>query len=135
MDRSQEVRGGFVVACGDGAILLEFAEEVLDEVAGLVDLPVVSALGFAIAFGRDHRGFPCRVQRLDDALVGIEGFIGQQSIGGHSRQELVGPLQIMGLTRRQKKRERVAQRIDQRMDFGAQPAFATPDRFVAVRFF
>jgi hypothetical protein len=51
------------------------------------------------------------------------------------RQERIGALQIVGLTRRQKKRERIAQRIDKRMDFGAQSAFAAPDRFVLARFF
>jgi hypothetical protein len=38
MDCSQEVPGGFVVTGGDGAILLELAVEVLDEVATLVGL-------------------------------------------------------------------------------------------------
>jgi hypothetical protein len=115
--------------------LLELAEEVLDEVAGLVGLLVVIALGFAVALWRDHRGFSCRVQRRDDALIGIKGFVGQQSAGRHLRQERIGALQIVGLTRRQKERERIAQRIDKRMDFGAQSAFAAPDRFVLARFF
>jgi hypothetical protein len=120
MDCSQEVPGGFVVTGGDGAILLELAVEVLDEVATLVGLFVVDALGLAVALWRDHRGFSCRVQQVDDALVGIEGFVGQQCIGCHLWQQRIGTLQIMGLAWRQKERERIAQRIDKRMDFGTQ---------------
>jgi hypothetical protein len=107
MDCSQEVPGGFVVTGGDGAILLELAVEVLDEVATLVGLFVVDALGLAVALWRDHRGFSCRVQQVDDALVGIEGFVGQQCIGCHLWQQRIGTLQIMGLAWRQKERERL----------------------------
>jgi hypothetical protein len=41
----------------------------------------------------------------------------------------------MDLAWSQKEGERVAQGINQRMDFGAQPAFAAPDRFVSAVFF
>jgi hypothetical protein len=33
MDCGEEISGGFIVASGDGAVLLELAEEILDEVA------------------------------------------------------------------------------------------------------
>jgi hypothetical protein len=36
MDCGEEISGGFIVASGDGAVLLELAEEILDEVACLV---------------------------------------------------------------------------------------------------
>jgi hypothetical protein len=72
----------------------------------------------------DHRGFSFRVQRVDDALVGIEGFVGQQSIGRRNLwQQRIGPLQIVGLAWRQKEGERIAQRIDKRMDFGTQSRY------------
>jgi hypothetical protein len=32
MDDGEEISGGFVVAGGDGAVLLELAEEILEEV-------------------------------------------------------------------------------------------------------
>ncbi len=41
----------------------------------------------------------------------------------------------MGLARRQQERKRIAQRIDEGMDLGAQPAFAASDRFVLAGFF
>ncbi len=53
MDSGEEVSSGFVVACGDGAELFEFGEEVLDQVSGFVEFLVVKPLFFAIGFGRD----------------------------------------------------------------------------------
>jgi hypothetical protein len=41
----------------------------------------------------------------------------------------------MGLAWRQQKSQRIAERIDQRVNLGAQPAFAAPDRLVFARFF
>ena len=41
----------------------------------------------------------------------------------------------MGLARRQQKSQRIAQGIGKRMNLGAQPAFAPPDRLVFARFF
>ena len=40
VDRGEEISGGFVVARGDGAERFEFAEEVLDQVARLVEVAV-----------------------------------------------------------------------------------------------
>src|ERR1700692_4282882 len=50
--------------------------------------------------------------------------------GGHIRQQRVRAFQIMGLAWRQDEVQRIAQRIDKRMNLGAQPAFAAPDRLV-----
>ena len=79
--------------------------------------------------------FSCRKQGLDHPLVGIEGLVCQQGIGLHLRQQRVGAFQIMGLARRQDEVQRIAQRIDQGMDLGAQSAFAAPDRLVFAVFF
>ena len=119
MDSGKVVSGGLVVAGGDGAELLEPAVEVFDEMSGLVHLFVERARGFAVALGRDNAGLARSLERLDDALVGIEGFVGEQSIGLHVRQQRVSPLQIMGLARGQEEADWIAQGIDQGMDFGA----------------
>jgi hypothetical protein len=135
MDCGEEISGGFVVARGDGAVLLELAEEVLDEVACLVGFFIVVALDFAIAPGRDHDRLPPCQQGLDHPLVGIEGLVCQQGFGRHAREQRVGALQVMGLAWCQDEVQRIAQRIDQRMNLGAQPAFAAPDRLVFAVFF
>ena len=90
---------------------------------------------FAIALGWDHERFACCEQGFDHALVGIESFVCQQGIGLHLRQQRIGAFQIMGLARRQEEVQRIAQGVDQGMDFGAQSAFAAPDRLVFAVFF
>ena len=103
--------------------------------ACLVGFSVETALNLAVALGRDHeRLSPCK-QRLNYPLVGIEGLVCQQDLGRHIGQQRVGALQIMGLARRQDEGQRIAQRIDKRMNLGAQPAFAAPDRLIFVVFF
>jgi hypothetical protein len=41
----------------------------------------------------------------------------------------------VGLSCGQQERQRIAQRIDKRMNLGAQPAFAAPDRLLFAVFF
>ncbi len=101
--------------------LLEFGEEVLNEVTLLVGVLVVVARQSPVYLGRDHRRFAGRSQRRDDPLVGIERFVGDQRIGLHRGQEVVGADQIMRLSAGQEEVDRVAERIDQGVDFGAQP--------------
>ena len=121
VDGGEEVARGLVVAGGDGTKLLEFGEEVLDEVTRLVDVLVVVARQSPVCLGRDHRRFAGRSQRRDDPLVGIERFVGDQRVGLHRGQEVVGADQIMRLSAGQEEVDRVAERIDQGVDFGAQP--------------
>ena len=47
----------------------------------------------------------------------------------------VGTLQIMGVSRSQEEGERISKGVDHGMDFGAQSAFAAPDRLVSAVFF
>ena len=82
---------------------------------------VVVARQSPVCLGRDHRGFAGRSQRRDDPLVGIERFVGDQRVGLHRGQEVVGADQIMRLSAGQGEVDRVAERIDQGVDFGAQP--------------
>ncbi len=131
----EEVSGGLVIARGNGSELLESTVEILDEVARLVHLFVIGALDFAVAFGRDHRCFACGEERLDDALVGVVGFVGQQDVGLHLRQRRVGTFQIVGLAGGEQEGDRIAKGVDQGMDLGAQAALAAPDRLVFAEFF
>jgi len=54
VDGSEEISCGFVVAGGDGAELFEFAEEVFDQVARLVEVPVALARRGSVLPGWDH---------------------------------------------------------------------------------
>ena len=135
MDAGEEVSGGLVIAGRDRSVLLELAIEVLHEVARLVQFPVVRALNLSISFGRNDELFSFRKQRPDDAFIGIESLVCQQSVGLHLGQKHVGTLQIMGLPRGQEEGQRIAKGVDHGMDFGAQSALAAPDRLVFAVFF
>ena len=130
MDSGQEVSGGFVVARCNGSELLELAVESLDEVALFVDFLVIAALDFAVCFRRDDRGFACDTERLDDATVGVVGFVCQQNVGLHEGQKCVGAVQVMGLAGGEREGERIAESVDQGMNLGAQSAFTASDRLV-----
>jgi hypothetical protein len=135
MDCGEEISGGFVVACRDSAELLEIAEEVLDEMTRLESGLVIGPLVLAIAPGWDHGSFSRSAKRVNHTLIGVKGFICQQSVGLHPRQQRVGAFQIMGLARSKKEGQWIAQGVNQSVDFGAQPAVAGPDRLVLAVFF
>jgi hypothetical protein len=69
-----------------------------------------------------------------NAFVSIKGLVGDQQTGGHLREQRVGPDQIMRLPRCQQECQRIAERIDQGMDFCAQPAAAVADRLINLFF-
>jgi len=115
----EKVSAGFVVARGDGAKLLEFGEEILDQVARLVEVTVIVAADLAVGLGWNHHGLPGACERIDDALLGVECLVADQRIGLHSRQQVVGSHEVMGLTTGQVERDGIAEGIDQGVDFGA----------------
>lgn len=48
IDRAEEVMRPFIVPCGNGAVVLEFCKEVLDQMPGLIQVFIVVALLRAI---------------------------------------------------------------------------------------
>ena len=135
MDGGEEVARGFVIARGDGAELLELAKEVLDEMARLVERPVVRSRCDAIALGWDDRELVGGGEWFDHPGVGVERLVGDERVGGERRQEGVGALQVVRLPRGEPELDRVAEGVDQGVDLGAQPTFAAADRLVCGVFF
>src|SRR5207248_9558800 len=109
MDAGEEVSGGLVIAGGNGAVLLELAVEILDEMACLVHFFIESTLVFAIALWRDHQVVSCRAKRFDHPLVGIEGFVCHQSTGLHLRQQRAAPSHGIALAWSEQERNRISQ--------------------------
>ena len=72
MNACEEVSGRFVVACCDGAELLELGEEVLDQMSCLIKVSVIVPQDFAVCFGRDHHGLVFVSQQGDDPLIYAE---------------------------------------------------------------
>ena len=85
MYSGEKVSRGLVVARSDRPELLESAEEVLDQMTGLVESLVVEARRGAIALWRDDGRLACRGERREHALVGIERLVGDQNIGVDQR--------------------------------------------------
>ncbi len=130
----QEALRGLVVAGGNRSELLEFGEEVLDQMPGLVEL-VIKGAGCLPGFPRwDDGRLASLGQRFDHSLVGIERLVGDERLGLKLGQQGIGSGQIMLLTAGQMKADRIAQRIHQRVDLGREPALAAPDRLVLASF-
>ena len=83
---------------------------------------------------RDHGGFPGTRQRFVNTLIGIIGLVGDQDLGSHLRQQRIGTDEIMGLPWGQQEAQRVAERVDQSVDFGAQSALAAANRLIVIFF-
>ncbi len=115
----KEISGGLVVARGDSAELFEFAEEILDQMARLVELAVEIGRRAAVCHRRDHGGFAGGGEPLAHSFVGIESLVGDQQVGCHMRQQGIGAVQIMRLSRRQHEAQRIAERVDEGMDLCA----------------
>ena len=124
---SEEVSGGFVVACGDASEEFEFGEEVLDQVPRLVEFLVVFALHLSVRFRWNDGLFSSLLQRFEYPFVGVEALVGDHCVGLQLRQQYVCSVQLTGLALGEMKAERIAQRIDGGVDLGAQPAFAATD--------
>ena len=104
MESGEEIPRGLIVACSDAAELFKFAEEILDQVACLVERLIKLAGRCSVLPRRDDGGFSGTCQRLEDAIVGIVGFVGDQDRGGHLRQQRIGAGEIMGLSGVSRKR-------------------------------
>ena len=134
MERGEEIPRGLIVARSDAAELFELAEEILDQVACLVECLIELAGRCPVLPRRDHGGFSGTRQPLEDAIVGIAGFVGDQDLGGHLRQQRISADEIMGLSRGQQEAQRIAEGVNQSVDFGAQSALAAADRLIVIFF-
>jgi len=62
VDGGEEVAGSFIVTRGNSPELLEFCEEVLDQVTRFIKVAVVVALNKTVLPGGDNYRFPRRLQ-------------------------------------------------------------------------
>ena len=103
--------------------------------ARLVEVAIEFAGHAAIGLRRDHGGFAGGCQGLDNPLIGIKRLVADQHVGLQIPQQVIGTNQIMRLAAGQMKADRIAQRIDQGMNLGAQPAPGASDRLILADFF
>ena len=133
MNSGKEISCEFVVSCGDGAIVLEFVEEALDQVALAIEREVAIPRRFAIGFWRNHRGDSPLNEDIDQR-IGVVSLVAQQGIWISAVDQLLRAGQIVGLSRGEHQFDRIAQGIDEGMDFGRQSSAGSADRLFAVFF-
>lgn len=88
---------------GDAAVLLELIEELIHQVPVSIQMPVVFKLVLASALGRDRNALASFLQGLNDPLLCILGFVGNDNVGWYACQQGIGFFQIRGLTSSQMK--------------------------------
>jgi hypothetical protein len=130
IDGREEVLPAFVVSGGNGSELLEFGKEIFDEVASFVEIGVIGARRLAVGAGWNNRNGPRLFERPDHPLVGIVGFVGEESPGLQARQQGVGTDPSVALPGREMKARWIAQGIGGGVDLGRQPTLAAPDRLL-----
>jgi hypothetical protein len=135
MHGGEEVPRGFVVTSGDRAILLEFGEEVLDQVTGRVEVSIELPLLLPIGLRWDRHLLAGGSHRLDDAFIGVIGLVGDERFGVEVGQEFIGSHQIMGLAAGQIKVGRITERVNACEDLCAQSAARAADSLVFAVFF
>ena len=132
--RRNECIREFVITGGDGAELLEFAEEPLDQIALTIEGEIGFARGHAVGFWRNDWRNPACVERADQG-VGIVSFVGQKGFGVDLFEQRLGLRDVGRLPGRQRQGNWIADGIDDCMNFGRQSTARTTDRLVFAFFF
>jgi hypothetical protein len=129
MNHCRETRVSFLVSCSDTAELFEFAEEIFNEMAPAVHVEVTfDGLG-PIGFRRDD-GNGAAVVQFGAQPIHIEGFVGEQSLKVDALDQRCNTDTVVTLARHQDEARKIAQRIDQRQDFGRQAAARSTDGLI-----
>jgi hypothetical protein len=110
--------------------VLEFAKEVLNEVAGFIELPVILPRGFTATPRRNDNLDSGLLQRFDHAFLGVISLVCDHRSGLDIREENLRSGQIVDLAGGQEELGRVPQGIDPSMNFGRQTATRATDRLV-----
>ena len=132
-DECFEAVFGFFVSRGESAKTLEFAEATFDAIALFVEIFVVFALYFAVAFGWNH-GFGSHGFNVLYDGVGVVPLVGQYGLGLMLAQQFNGLRTVIYLTASDEKIQGQAQFIGEQMNLGRQTSSGTPQSLVRAPF-
>ena len=121
MDHGREACIGLVATHGHSLELLQFTEEVLDEVPPFIDVQVDVEWFFALGPLRNHDLRPAFVQRSDNP-VGVERLVGDQAAKFRAFNKRGQANRVIPLARHQHETDEIAQRVGKSQDFGRQAA-------------
>lgn len=123
MKHVEERSGELVVACGDGAVDLEMADQALDAVALAIDPLVPADCCLAVRARRDHGPHAGFAEAVADRIAVI-ALVGDQVAGPYfgERAERFELRAIGDLAAREVEDERAAGRITETVNFTGEPA-------------
>jgi hypothetical protein len=113
--------------------MLEFIEEALDEVSFAVEREIAGSRHLTICFWRNHRGNTPLSESVDQR-ISVVRLVAKQGVRVGAFEQRSCTSQVMGLSRRQHQFDRIAQGINEGVDFGRQSAARSTDRLLAVFF-
>lgn len=114
--------------------MLQSTEEAFDKIALAIEGEVGLARLLPVGLGRDHRQDVAVFERRHQR-IGIIALVGNEGVGLDPLEQRLGLRNVGGLTRRQRKRDGIAESIDDGMDFGRQTTARAADGLVFADFF
>jgi len=134
MKAGAEISGSFFIACGDASELFDKLEETLDQIALAIERVIALAFGFAIRLGRNDRPYLAHFEAGDES-VGVIAFVREDRLGFYLGQKCFGLGDVMDLATGEAQRQRIAQGVDDDVNFGRQAAARPPYGLVETPFF
>lgn len=135
MDHGEEVLGQLIVAGSDPAKVLQLGEEALDQVSLTIEPCAEVRLRSAIGLGRDIGERTLFTEGRADA-IGIVGLVRQDDCSGTNMiKQIVSGLAVMALPCGQAQPDREALPIDDRVDFGREPASGATETMISIPLF
>ena len=134
MDERQIVTGRFFVPRGDPSVVFDAVDEPLDPVAKLVFSLVITTLGLAVAAGRNHR-FCLTLMHSIQEFIRIIAFIRNHRLRLMLPEKLFRTHNVVLLAGAKAKFQRLSLRVYGQVQFCAESAAATAERFVGRPFF
>ena len=113
--------------------MLDFVEEALDEIALAVEREITIARHLAVGFRRDHWSDGPLIECVDQR-IGVVSLVADERTRIGIFEQRLSASQVMVLPWRQHQAARIAQGIDESVDFGGQSAARSADRLRAVFF-
>lgn len=130
----EEIARGFLIARCDASELFDVIEEAFDQIAFGIEREVACSSNFAVGLGRNHRGDGARFEAGDQA-VRVIAFVAKKCAGLDLGGQGFGLGDVVDLAAGEAQRDRIAEGIDDHVDFGRETAARAPDGLVAAVFF
>jgi len=133
VDASEKIAGKLVVTRRDGAKVLQFVEESLDEIALAVEDEVARRRRLTVGFGRDHR-IDVSLGKSVAERIGVVCLVSDQRLRIDSFEQRLRASQIVNLTWREHYIDGIAERIDEDVNLGGQSSAGSADGLFAIFF-